>query len=142
MIINMGETDRLASRQRRCARMLREIRKEAGKKGKPTKEEEEKILGELKEIRRELWKKYKRRLRRVAAEERTGIVRCSARGCRQPVDYVWVDAWLPDSGMALERREIGCYPLCIEHDTMLHETLDNMQTEPSELTRKRIRIKG
>lgn len=142
MIIPMGETDRLAWRKRRCAQILREIRRKTGYKGKPTREEEERILRELKEIRRENWTKYKRWLRRMETEKRTGIVRCSARGCRQPVDYVWVDAYLPDRGEVLERREISCYPLCIAHDTMLHETLDRMQAEPSELTRKRIRIGG
>ena len=142
MIITMGETDRLAKRKRRFVRILREIRRKAGNKGKPTREEEEKILRKLKEIRRGLWKKYKRRLRRVAAEKRTGIIRGSARGCRQPVDYVWVDAHQPDGRAVLERREIHCYPLCIAHDTMLHETLDRMRAQTSELTRKRMRIGG
>lgn len=142
MIIPMGETDRLAWRKRRIARILREIHKKAGNKGNPTRAEEEKVLRQLKEIRRDLWKKYKHRLRRMEAEERTGLIRCSAKGCRQPVDYVWVDAYLPDRGEVLERREISCYPLCIAHHTMLHETLEKMQAGPSELTRKRIRIMG
>ena len=142
MIIPMGETKRIAWRKRRFARILREFHKNSGHKGKPTREEEEKILRELKEIRRENWKKCKRWLRRMEAEERPGNVRCSAQGCRQPVDYVWVDAYLPDSGAVLERKEIHCYPLCIAHDTMLHETLETMQAGSSELTRKRIRIRG
>jgi hypothetical protein len=140
MIIPMGDRDGIARRRRRFERILGEFHKWAGKKGKPTKDEEEKVLRELKEIRRDLWKKYKRWLRRMEAEKRTGIVRCSARGCRQPVDYVWVDAYLPDSRAVLERGEIHCYPLCIAHDTMLHETLDRMRAETSELTRQRIRI--
>ena len=142
MIIAMADKNEMARRRRRFERILREFHKRAGTKGKPTREEEEKVLRELKEIRRDNWKKYKLWLRRVAAEKRTGIVRCSARGCRQPVDYVWVDAYLPDRRTVLERREIHCYPLCIAHDTMLHETLDRMRAQTSELTRKRIRIGG
>jgi len=142
MIIPMGERDRLAARKRRFTRILGEFHKNAAKKGKPTEEEKETVLRELKEIRRENWKKYKRWLRRMEAEKRTGIVRCSARGCRQPVDYVWIDAYLPDSRAVLERNEIHCYPLCVAHDTMLHETIDRIRAEPSELTRKRIRIGG
>ena len=38
--------------------ILKEFHDKVAKKGKPTKNEEERVMAELKEIRRELWKKY------------------------------------------------------------------------------------
>jgi len=38
--------------------ILKEFHEKVAKKGKPTKKEEEKVLADLKDIRRELWKKY------------------------------------------------------------------------------------
>lgn len=141
MILSMKTDNILAERRRRFERILKEFHKKAGKKGKPTKEEEEEILGQIKEIRRELWKKYQKKLKRDEAERRTGVVRCAAAGCREPVDYVWVDAYLPDTRAILAKGEITCYPLCIKHDGMMHETIDKMRAEPSDLIRERIRIR-
>lgn len=138
----MSETDRLAKRKRRFVRILREIRRKAGNKGKPTREEEEKILLELKEIRRDLWKKYEKKIGRMDAGKTTGAMRCAVEGCRDEVFYVWVDAYLAGDGSVKERGELACYPMCSNHDGKMHDMIKRMGAKPSERLKDRIRVKG
>jgi len=47
-------------------------------------------------------------------------MKCAVKDCKNKAVYVWVDACLMESGTVIYRREISCYPLCIEHDDSMH----------------------
>ena len=142
MPIAMTKEEELAARGRTFKRLLKEFHEKAGKKGKPTKKEEEEVLRELKEIRRDLWKKYEKKIGRMDGEKRTGVTRCAAEGCTEQVFYVWVDAYLAGDGSIMERGELACYPMCSTHDGKMHDAIKRMCATPSRRLENRIRIKG
>jgi len=122
--------------------VLNEVHEKVGKKGKPTKKEEEELLRELKDIRREIWKRYQKEIRRKStlSPRNDSVMKCAVEGCKDQVSYIWDDAYLPGERAVLSRGDLFCYPLCETHDSMLHETIDKMRAQPAELMRKRIRI--
>jgi Arc/MetJ-type ribon-helix-helix transcriptional regulator len=53
-----SEFMRFAIKRTICELVLKEIHEKIGTKGKPTKKEEEELLAQIDEIRRELWERH------------------------------------------------------------------------------------
>ena len=47
-------------------------------------------------------------------------MKCSVKGCKKKAVYVWIDACLMEDGTVIYRREMGIYPLCMDHDDSMH----------------------
>ena len=67
-------------------------------------------------------------------------MKCSAKDCKEEAVYVWIDAYLASHSTILS-GELSAFPLCINHDTKLHEVIDELKIDSNLWLSRRIRIK-
>jgi hypothetical protein len=69
-------------------------------------------------------------------------MKCSVKDCKNKAVYVWIDACLIKESkkeITIHRREIMCYPMCIDHDNKIHEKIPHWKS--SDYMRRIIKIR-
>lgn len=64
---------------------------------------------------------------------------CAVSECKDPVCYVLVDACIEDN-YSINRNEMACFPLCMEHDAEFHSLQDKFMFKDNDDISKKLKI--